>query len=96
MTKTIETTTADSPAPDLADEIRESAKAGQHAAGQALRKFRHTVDEAIPESVQPLREKLVEAALELADDLVNAQYKFHRSLLKTADRALAKSSDDGK
>lgn len=96
MTKTVETTTADSPAADLADEIRESAKAGQHAAGQALRKFRDTVDEAIPDSVQPLREKLVAAALELADDLVNAQYKFHRSLLKTADRALTKSDGEHK
>lgn len=94
MTKTIETTPTESPTTDLADEVHESAKAGQHAAGQALRKFRHTVDEAIPESVQPLREKLVEAALELADDLVTAQYKFHRSLLKTADRALTKSDGE--
>ena len=96
MTKTVETTTSESPATDLTDEIRDSAKAGQHAAGQALRKFRNAVDEAIPDSVQPLREKLVEAALELADDLVNAQYKFHRSLLKTADRALGKSDDEHK
>ncbi|EHB58725.1 hypothetical protein MycrhDRAFT_1161 [Mycolicibacterium rhodesiae JS60] len=96
MTKTVETTTVESAATDLAEEIRESAKAGQHAAGRALRKFRDTVDEAIPDSVQPLREKLVEAALELADDLVNAQYKFHRSLLKTADRALTKSDGEQK
>jgi hypothetical protein len=96
MTKTVETTTDESPGADLADEIRESAKAGQHAAGRALRKFRDTVDEAIPDSVQPLREKLVEAALQLADDLVNAQYKFHRSLLKTADRALTKSDGEQK
>ncbi|TGD88114.1 hypothetical protein BayCH28_10085 [Mycolicibacterium sp. CH28] len=96
MTKTVETATDESSGADLADEIRESAKAGQHAAGRALRKFRDTVDEAIPDSVQPLREKLVEAALELADDLVNAQYKFHRSLLKTADRALTKSDGEHK
>lgn len=79
---------------DLADEVRDSAKAGQHAASQALRKFRHALDEAIPESVQPLRAKIVDAALELADDLVAAQYKFHRSLLETADRALTKSDNE--
>ena len=91
MTETVDQSAPDSPTADLAEELRESAKAGQHAAGQALRKFRSTVDEAIPESVQPLRNKIVDAALELADDLISAQYKFHRSLLKTADRALTKS-----
>jgi hypothetical protein len=90
MTKTVEKTTVEPHAAGLADDVRESAKAGQHAASVALRKFRDTVDEAIPESVQPLRTKIVDAALELADDLVTAQYKFHRSLLKTADRTLTK------
>jgi hypothetical protein len=76
---------------DLVDEVRESAKAGQHAASEALRKFRQTVDEAIPESVQPLRKTIVDAAIELADKLVTAQYQFHRSLVRSADRALSKS-----
>ncbi|WP_431232564.1 hypothetical protein ACQ856_24505 [Mycolicibacterium psychrotolerans] len=92
MTETGNQTTVESP--DLTDELRESAKAGQRAAGQALRRFRDAVDDAIPESVQPLRDKIVQAALDLADDLVSAQYKFHRSLLNTADRALTKSDAD--
>lgn len=90
MTKTVEKTTTATQPIGLTDEIRDSALAGEHAAGQALRKFRHAVDEAVPEAVLPLRTKIVDAALELADDLVVAQYKFHRSLLKTADRALTK------
>ncbi|APE15448.1 hypothetical protein BOH72_09730 [Mycobacterium sp. WY10] len=94
MTETVQQSVLDSPTADLAEELRESAKAGQHAAGAALRKFRSTVDEAIPESVAPLRNKIVEAALELADDLISAQYKFHRSLLKTADHVLTKSDAD--
>ncbi len=95
MTETVQQSVPDSPTADLAEELRESAKAGQHAAGgAALRKFRSTVDEAIPESVAPLRNKIVEAALELADDLISAQYKFHRSLLKTADHVLTKSDAD--
>lgn len=54
MTESTEKKTV-APRTDLADEVRESAKAGQHAASEALRKFRHTVDEAIPETLQPLR-----------------------------------------
>ncbi|CAN5884393.1 hypothetical protein BH10ACT9_BH10ACT9_27760 [soil metagenome] len=90
MTKTVENNSAATQSTGLTDEVRESAEAGEHAAGQALRKFRHAIDEAIPEAVLPLRNTIVDAALELADDLVTAQYKFHRSLLKTADRALSK------
>jgi hypothetical protein len=81
-------------AADLVDEVRESAKAGQHAASEALRKFYRTVDEAIPESIQPLRKRIVDAAIELADELVTAQYEFHRSIVRSADRALSKSDDE--
>ncbi len=94
MTKIVDNNSEATQTTDLTEEVRDSAKAGQHAASEALRKFRHAVDEAIPESVQPLRTKIVDAAIELADDLVTAQYKFHRSLLKTADRALTKSDGE--
>lgn len=83
-------------AAELVDEVRESAKAGQEVASKALRKFRDTVDQALPESVEPLRKKIVDAAIELADQLVNAQYKFHRSVVRSADRVLSKSDDDKK
>ena len=66
MTESTEKKTV-APRTDLADEVRESAKAGQHAASEALREFYRTVDEAIPESVQPLRKRIVDAAIELAD-----------------------------
>jgi hypothetical protein len=91
MTNTMQTDTTAPRAMDLADEVHESAKAGQHAASEALRTFRHAVDEAIPEAVQPLRKKIVDAAIELADQLVTAQYEFNRSIVHTADRALTKS-----
>ncbi|WP_123028086.1 hypothetical protein [Mycolicibacterium stellerae] len=78
---------------DLLEEVRESAKVGQHATAEALRKFRHTIDEAIPEAVQPLRAKLVDAALELADTLAAAQYQFNRNLIRSTDRALNKTDD---
>jgi hypothetical protein len=77
--------------PGLAEEVRESARAGQHAASRALRDFRRTVDDAIPDVVEPLRARIVDAAIELADELVTAQFKFHRSIVRSADRALTKS-----
>ncbi|BDB42401.1 MULTISPECIES: hypothetical protein [Mycobacterium] len=94
MTQTLKPKTVERQETDLVDELRETAKAGQHAAGEALRKFRQTVDEVIPEAVQPLRTKLVDAAIELADKLVTAQYDFHRSLVRSADRVLSKSDDE--
>jgi hypothetical protein len=92
MTESTEKKTA--PRTDLADDVRESAQAGQHAASEALRKFYRTVDEAIPESVQPLRKRIVDAAIELADELVTAQYEFHRSIVRSADRALSRSDNE--
>ena len=96
MTDTTEATTVAHRSTDLLDDVRESAKAGQHAANEALMKFRQTVDEAIPDSVQPLRKKVIDAAIELADRLVTAQFQFHRSLVRSVDHALNKSEDEQK
>ncbi|BBX20549.1 hypothetical protein CRI77_09860 [Mycolicibacterium duvalii] len=96
MSDVVEKPAETSPSTDLLDEVRESAKMGQHAAAEALRAFRHTVNEAVPDAMQPLRTKLVDAAIELADKLVAAQYQFNRNLIHTADRALSKSDDEQK
>jgi hypothetical protein len=79
---------------ELLDEVRESAKTGQHAAAEAMRVFRETVDEAIPEAVQPLRTKIIDAAIDLADKLVAAQYQFNHNLIRSAGRALSTSDDE--
>lgn len=91
MTQVSETPKSATHSGELLDDVRESAKAGQHAVAEALRLFRQTVDEAVPEAVQPLRNKIVDAALELADTLVAAQYQFNRNLVRSADRALNRS-----
>ncbi len=94
MTQTTEKKSVAPRAAELIDEVRESAKAGQHAASEALRTFRNTVDEAIPETLQPLRKTIVDAAIELAERLVTAQYEFNRTIVRTADRALSKSDGE--
>ncbi len=91
-----QTTESKVPAPrsnELLDEVRDSAKVGQQAAAEALRKFRHAIDEAIPEAVHPLRAKIIEAAIDLADSLTSAQYQFNRKLIRSADRALTDSDE---
>jgi hypothetical protein len=96
MTNTTEQQSPISHSTDLLDEVRESAKAGQHAAAEALRKFGQIVDEAIPEAVEPLRTTIIDAAIDLADTLTTTQYYFHRHLIRSADRALRKSDDHEK
>jgi hypothetical protein len=62
--------------------------------GHAVHEFQRTVSGVIPEVVDPLRTRIVDAAIELADDLVAAQFKFHRSIVQIADRALSTSDDE--
>ncbi|MDX1890792.1 hypothetical protein [Mycolicibacterium sp. 050158] len=81
---------------ELLDDVRDSAKQGQHAAAEALHAFRKTLDEAVPEAVQPLRARIVDAAIELADKLVAAQYQFNRNLVRSVDRALNDSGETPK
>lgn len=89
-----ETKTVERRSTDLLDEVRESAKTGQHAASEALLQFRKTIDESIPESIRPLRQTIVDAAIELADRLVAAQYQFNRNIVRSVDNALNKSDSE--
>ncbi len=94
MSQTTESTSPSSQSAELFEEIRESARVGQHAAMDALRKFSHALDEAIPEAVHPLRAKITDAAIELASTLAAAQFQFHRNLIRSADRALSAPERD--
>jgi hypothetical protein len=88
MSQTTESASSSSHTTELFEELRESARVGQHAATDAWRKFNHALDEAIPEAVHPLRAKIIDAAIDLANSLATAQYQFHRNLIRSADRAL--------
>ena len=95
-------TTVEPAVESVSDQVLESARAGQNAATDAVRKFVSTVDDAIRErreairedsALHSLRKTIVDAALEMADKLVTTQYEFHRSLLRTADRVLSKPDE---
>jgi hypothetical protein len=96
MVQAVESQNATSHSIDLLDDVRDAARSGQHAAAEALRTFRQTVDEAVPQAVQPLRTKIVDAAVELADKLVAAQFQLNRDLIHSAERALNKSDGEQK
>lgn len=87
----------------LSDEVLESAKAGQQAASAAVHTFISTVDQAIRERREAIREDsalhalrttLVDAGLELSDKLITAQYEFLRSIVRDASAAHDKADAD--
>ena len=78
-------------AAELSDEVLESVKSGQQAAIEAVRKFVDTLDEAMPNLVDPsLRKKILDAALDLADQLGTATNEFARSIARSASETLPK------
>jgi hypothetical protein len=79
----------------LSDEVLKSVEAGHRAAIEAVRKFADTVDEAMPaHGDRPSRRKtVIDAALDMADQLVTTQYDFIRSVVGSADRALRKPDE---
>lgn len=83
-------------AADLSDDVLASLEAGQRAALKAVRKFTDTVDEALPAlGDRPTRrERIVDAALDMADELVETQYRFLRSVVRSTDTSLTGAAED--
>ena len=77
---------------ELSDEVLKSLESGQRAAIEAVRKFVDTVDEALPAlgDRPSRREKIVDAAMEMADRLVHTQYDFLRRVVQDAGKTLGR------
>ena len=77
---------------DLSQDVLKSIEAGQRAAVGAVRKFVDTVDEALPAlgDRPSRREKVIDAALDMADTLITTQYDFLRSVVRRADLSLGR------
>lgn len=83
---------------DLSQDVLKSIESAQRAALDAIRTFVDTVDEVLPALGQrpSRREKVIDAALEMADRLVSTQYDFLRTTVRSADRSLKAALPEGK
>ena len=91
MTESTEKKTVAERAVSLSDEVLESVGARQQSAIEAVRKFVNTVDEAMPNLVDPeLRKKILDAALDLAEQLARSTNEFLRSIVRSASETVHK------
>jgi flagellar biosynthesis/type III secretory pathway protein FliH len=68
--------------------VLESVEARHRATAEAVRKFVESLDAAIPNLAPSLRKTILDAALELADQLVTVQVEFVRSVVRSATGTL--------
>ena len=80
----------------VSDEVLKSVESGQRTAIDTVRKFVGAVDESMPahgDDHPSRRNTIVDAALDMADKLVETQYEFIRSLVSSASETLKKQGD---
>ncbi|WP_067898020.1 hypothetical protein [Nocardia vaccinii] len=80
----------------LSDDVLESVESGQRTAIDAVRKFVGAVDESMPahgDDHPSRRNAIVDAALDMADKLVETQYEFIRKVVRSASETLKKQDD---
>jgi hypothetical protein len=73
---------------ELSDEVLESVETGRKKTIEAVRKF---VDEVGPGLADESRRKtVIDAALDLAEELATTQIEFFRSVVRSAGQTLSK------
>ncbi|HUH69722.1 MAG TPA: hypothetical protein VLZ05_13135 [Mycobacterium sp.] len=77
---------------ELSDDVLESVETGRKQAIEAVRKFVDQISPVLPE--QSRRKKVVDAALDLAEELVIARIEFFRSVVRSAGQAVSKAHSD--
>jgi hypothetical protein len=83
---------------ELSDEVLTSVESGQRAAIKAVRTFADTVDGQLPllaDEHPSKRQEIIDAAMEMADQLVHTEYAFLREVAQSAGKALGRA-DEGK
>jgi hypothetical protein len=77
---------------ELSDEVLKSMDAGQRAAIEALRKFVDTVDQKLPHYGEgpSSRQKILDGAMEMAQQLVHTQYDFIRKVIDSTGKTLSR------
>jgi hypothetical protein len=78
---------------EVSEEVFASVESGQRAAIKAVRKFVDTVDERLPslgDEHPSRRQDIIDAALEMADELVHTEYNFLSKVARSAGKALGR------
>jgi len=78
---------------ELSDDVLKSIESGQRAAIEAVGQFVDTVDKKLPslgKQDPSRRQEVIDAALEMADRLVQTQYEFIRKVVDSAGKALSR------
>ncbi|OBI40250.1 hypothetical protein A5707_10025 [Mycobacterium kyorinense] len=73
---------------ELSDDVLESIETGRKNAIDAVRKFIDEVTSAVED--QSRRKTVVEASLDLAEELATDQIEFFRSVVRSVGQALSK------
>jgi len=76
---------------ELSDDVLESVETGRKQAIEAVRKFVDQISPVLPE--QSRRKTVVDAALDLADELVTTRMEFFRSVVRSAGQTVTKHSE---
>jgi hypothetical protein len=73
---------------ELSDEVLESVEVSRKQAIDAVRKFVDQVDRELPDESR--RKNVIEAALDLTEELVTGRIEFVRSVVRSAGQAVGK------
>jgi hypothetical protein len=88
MTESPEKTVVERAA-ELSDDVLGSVEVGRKAAIEAVRKFITALEHATPALVDPSRRRaVIDAALDLAEELSAARIEFLRSVVRNAAETL--------
>lgn len=81
---------------ELTDNVLEAVKNGQQSAIEAVRKFVDKLDQSVPLSGEGAskRQEVIDSALEMADKLVENQYHFLRTVVRSAGSAVGSTVGD--
>lgn len=88
MTETPQKTVVERAA-ELSDDVLASVEAGRKSGIEAVRKFTTAIEQVTPALVDPTRRKaVIDAALDLAEELSVARIEFLRSVVRSSAETL--------
>jgi hypothetical protein len=83
---------------ELSEHVLEAVKKGQQGALDAVRSFAETIDKALPlhGDGPSKRQEVLDAALSMADRLVQTQYDFLSTVIRSAGNTLGAAQPEEK